>query len=133
VEIRDEDILYRRLARHQINRDGSVNSSAFKRGRGFESEIAVDLARLTDPQTSVNRDGRAGFRLGEFEAVHPRALGFRVEPDPLPENPAHAPIRGHNDQEICRALARKMRLVAGVESQDFPSAFRTPMAPSPSS
>jgi hypothetical protein len=119
MEIRDEDVLYRRLAHHQINRDGSVNSSAFKRGGMYESEISVDLAHLTDPQTSVNRAGRTGFRLGEFEVVHPRALGFRVDPDPLLDNPAHALIRGHNDQQISRALARKVRLVEGIESEDL--------------
>jgi hypothetical protein len=82
VQIGDHDLLYRRLARHQLNRDGLVNSSAFKRGGAFETEISVDLARLTDPQTSVDRAGRAGFRLGAFEAIHPRELGFRVEYDP---------------------------------------------------
>jgi hypothetical protein len=115
------------LARHQINRDRSINSSAFKRGGVFETEISVDLARLTHPQECVDRAGRAGFRLGEFEAIHPRSLGFRVEPDPLPENAAHTLIRGQNDQELSRALARKVRLVEGFESRDVRPAFETPI------
>jgi hypothetical protein len=103
--IADDDLLYRRLARHQINRDGTVNSSAFKRGGVFDTEISVDLARLTDPQTSVDRAGRSGFRLGEVEALHPRSLGFQVIADPLPDNHAHTLIRGLNNQELSRALA----------------------------
>lgn len=117
-EVADEDLLYRRLAQHQVNRDGSVNSSAFKRGGVYDNEISVDLARLTDPQTSVDRSGRAGFRLGEVEAVHPRELGFQVIADPLSDNVAHALIRGNNDQELSRALARKVRVVQGIESRD---------------
>jgi hypothetical protein len=114
--IADDDVLYRRRARHQINPDGTVNSSAFKRGGVYETEISVDVARLTDPRTSVDRAGRGGFRLGEFEARAARQLGFRVEPDPLPDNPAHALVIGPNDQEISRALARRVRLVAGIVS-----------------
>ena len=34
VELADEDGLYRRLAPHRIRDDRTVNSSAFKRGRG---------------------------------------------------------------------------------------------------
>ncbi|HEY7036344.1 MAG TPA: hypothetical protein VH482_33760 [Thermomicrobiales bacterium] len=124
-QIRDDDVLYRRLARHQINPDGTVNSSAFKRGGAFETEISVDLARLTDPQTSVDRAGRVGFRLGAFEAIHPKNLGFRVEYDPLVGNPAHTLIRGHNDQEISRALARRVRLVEAIESRDRPQTIET--------
>jgi hypothetical protein len=119
LPILDVDVLYRRLARHQVNRDGTVNSSAFKRGGVYETEISVDLARLTDPQTSVERAGRAGFRLGTLDAADARELGFRVEHDPLPRNPAHALLIGPNDQEISRALARRVRLVEGVESSDL--------------
>lgn len=118
VDIGDDDVLYRRLARHQINRDGSINSSAFKRGGIYETNISVDLARLTDPQASVDRAARPGFRLGAFLAAHPRHLGFRVEHDPREDNPSHTLVLGDNDQEISRALARLMRLVAGIESRD---------------
>jgi hypothetical protein len=47
--IADDDLLYRRLARHQFYPDGTVNSSAFKRGSVYETEISLDIARLTDP------------------------------------------------------------------------------------
>jgi hypothetical protein len=118
VAIADDDMRYRRLARHQINPDGTVNSSAFKRGGIYETEISVDVARLTDPQTSVDRAGRVGFRLGSLPAGEARRLGFRVEHDQLPDNPAHALAFGPNDQEISRALARRVRLIAGVDSAD---------------
>ena len=118
VDIDDEDVLFRRLARHQINKDGSVNSSAFKRSGAYETEISVDLAKLTDPQQSVDRAGRPGFRLGAMAARHARSLGFRVEHDPQPDNDAHALLKGWNDQEISRALARGVRLVPGIESRD---------------
>jgi hypothetical protein len=55
MEIEDEDLLYRRLARHQVNPDGTVNSSAFKRGKGYDHEISVDVARLTSRQESIDR------------------------------------------------------------------------------
>lgn len=118
VDIDDDDILLRRLARHQVNPDGSVNSSAFKQSGVYESEISADVEKLTDPQTSVDRAGRAGFKLGQLIAAHPRALGFAVEHRPVVGNDAHALIKGHNDQEISRALARAVRVVPGIESQD---------------
>lgn len=118
TSIDDEDLLFRRLAPHQINKDGSVNSSAFKRSGVYESAISVDLAKLTDPKTSVDRAGRAGFRLGAMPAGHPRALGFSVEHDPVPGNDAHAVILGRNDQETSRALARGFRLLPNIVSRE---------------
>jgi hypothetical protein len=120
TSIDDEDLLFRRLAPHQINKDGSVNSSAFKRSGAYASESSVDLAKLTDAQTSVDRVGRAGFRLGAMRAGHPRSLGFAVEHDPLPDNDAHTLIIGRNDQERSRALARGMELLPGIVSRDSP-------------
>lgn len=118
VDIDDEDVLYRRLAEHQVNRDGTVNSTAFKRSNVFDTEISVDLAKLTDPRTSVDRAPRAGFRLGAVEAKHPRTLDFRVVHAPVEHNDSHVLIQGYNDQEISRALARRVRLVPGVQSRD---------------
>lgn len=117
MEIDDEDVLYRRLARHQVNPDGTVNSSAFKRGAVFDTEMSVDISRLTTPQESVDRAGRAGFRLGSVQAKHPRTLGFDVEADPMPDNPSHALIKGKNDQATSRSLARNVQIVVGVESR----------------
>lgn len=112
-----DEVLYRRLARSQINPDGSVNSSAFKRNNIYEDRISVDRARLTTPRERVDRAGRAGFRLGAFDAGEAIALGFRVLPDPIPGNPAHALVVGTNDQERSRALARRVRVVPNIESR----------------
>lgn len=118
IDVGDDDTLFRRLARHQVNPDGSVNSSAFKRSGVYDTEISVDLEKLTDPRTSVDRAGRAGFRLGQLNAAQPRGLGFAVEHRPVAGNDAHALIMGRNDQEISRALARGVRIVPGIESRD---------------
>jgi hypothetical protein len=121
MEIEDEDLLYRRLARHQVNPDGTVNSSAFKRGKGYDHEISVDVARLTSRQESIDRAPRAGFQLGEVTAKHPRELGFGVVHSPLAGNPSHALITGTNDQALSRALARKVHLIPRIESRDHPT------------
>lgn len=38
--------------------------------------------------------------------------------DPLPDNVSHALIQGSNNQERSRALARRVRVVQGIESRD---------------
>lgn len=116
IAIDDEDDLYRRLAPSHINPDGTVNSSAFKRGKGYELSISVDLARLTTARESVDRAGRSGFKLGVLQAAMPRSLGLEVNHDPLPHNESHSLIEGHNDRE--RSLARSMVLVPDIESRD---------------
>lgn len=99
----DEEVLYRRLARHQVNPDGTVNSSAFKRSGVFDNEISVDVDRLITPQESVGRAGRARFHLGSVQAKYPRELGFDVEAEPMPNNLADALIKGKNDQATSRS------------------------------
>lgn len=116
MEIDAEDLLYRRLAPHQVNRDSSVNSSAFKRSGSYETQISVDVARLSEPQVSVDRAGRPGFTLGAVLVRDVRALGFTVEHDPRPDNPAHALVKGWNDQATSRALASATRVLPGIVS-----------------
>lgn len=118
ITIDDEDDLYRRLAATHLNPDGTVNSSAFKRGKGYEASISVDLAKLTTAQESVDRAGRPGFRLGVFQGGLPRSLGFHITHDPLPDNGSHCLIEGYNDRERSRRLARGMVLVPVIESRD---------------
>jgi hypothetical protein len=119
TKILDEDALYRRLAESQINTaDGSVNSSAFKRDNEYENAISVDLARLTTPQESVDRAPRAGFRLGVIVTKAAKSIGFDVEPDALPDNPAHCLIKGENNKQRSRALARAMKVLPSVVSRD---------------
>ena len=118
VAIDPEDELYRRLASNHIRPDGSVNSAAFKTGDVYDTEISVDIAKLTNPQESVDRVGRAGFRLCRVKAKHPRSLGFTVAPDPLPNNRAHALLTGENNKTTSRALARHCEVIPGVTSRD---------------
>lgn len=121
VSIDPEDELYRRLHWSHIKDDGTVNSAAFKRDGIYPSEISVDVAKLTDPHTSVNRAKRAGFRLGKLRAEHPMNLGFEVVHLPEPGNPSHAHIKGKNDKKACKYLASKCEVIENVESVD-PSA-----------
>lgn len=122
AQINPDDELYRRLAPSHIRDNGTVNSAAFKLSDVYETEISVDIAKLTDPQTSVNRAGRAGFRLAAVQSKHPVELGFRIVPDPVPGNDAHPLLMGRNDKRISRVLAAKCRVVPGVVSS-APSGF----------
>ena len=105
VVIVDSDELYRRLAPAHVNADGSVNSLAYKHNGRPADRLSVDLARLTTPREALDRAGRADFQLGVLSAFSPRALGFSVNHDPLPENPSHSVIEGQNNKEMCRRLA----------------------------
>jgi len=116
--ILDDDQLYRRLSSHQINPDGSVNSSAFKRGDVYETMISVDVARMTTPEASVERAKKAGVKLGGFGAGRARAFGFSVNHNPLPDNAAHALVEGENNKAKSRELAKWVSVLPGVESRD---------------
>lgn len=113
--VHDEDWLYRRLAPHHIKRDGSVSSSAFMRStdqsgrrREPDPDVSVDLARLTTPEESLRCAGRPQHGIGALQAREPRRMGLTVVHSPLPENRAHASIRGNQGAEgypRCHALA----------------------------
>jgi hypothetical protein len=105
LEIADDDQLYRRLALAQVNPDGSVNSGAYKLRGKPDSNISVDLARLSTPEESRARSPRAEDGLGMLVAGPVRALGFLVRHDPLPDNNAHSLIEGPNDRVKSRLLA----------------------------
>jgi hypothetical protein len=114
-EIPNEEQLYRRIAPHQRNPDGSVNSSAFKQNNQYETRISVDRASLTTPEMSVGRAGKDGFVIASLRAGDARELGFSVEPDPLQDNPAHALITGENSKLLSRKLAALCTILPGVE------------------
>lgn len=116
VSIDPEDELYRRLHPTHVNPDGSVNSGAFKVNGQYPTTLSVDIAKLTDPQTSVNRAKKAGFRLGCLLAADPMQMGFRVVHEPEQDNPSHAHLIGKNDKKTCRELARKCSVLEGVVS-----------------
>jgi hypothetical protein len=116
VELADGDELYRRLAPHHVRDDGTVNSSAFKRGKGFDPSISVDLARLTaTPQDAIRT--RPHFGLGMLRVADVRAIGLTVRHDPVPDNPAHCLIEGLTSKVVARHLASLVRVLL------FPSAL----------
>jgi len=118
-EIPADERLYRRIAPHQRNPDGTVNSSAFKRNKEYEWQISVDRSSLTTPQESVDRAGRAGFHLASLLTSEVLDLEFSVEWNPLPENKAHTLIQGQNDRVRSRKLAAACQIVPGIESRDI--------------
>ncbi|HEV7241456.1 MAG TPA: hypothetical protein VGQ36_19650 [Thermoanaerobaculia bacterium] len=107
--IADDDVLHRRLAPMMVKRDGTVSSVAYVKNGQPDNEISVDLAwRTTTTQTLLSRPS---FGIGAITARVPRSLGFEVTHDPLPDNPAHALIRGQSSKEKCRILASETRVV----------------------
>lgn len=103
-ELADEDGLYRRLAPHHLRDDETVNSSAFRRGKGYDPAVSVDLARLTgSPMDALQT--RPHFGLDILRVGDVRALGLTVRRDPLPDNPAHCLIEGLTSKDQARRLA----------------------------
>jgi hypothetical protein len=83
VDIGDDNHLYWRLAPVHFRFDGTVISSAFKRGKDWDREISVDLARLTTVEEAVARARRPEVAgLGSLVAGFPRSLGFSVRHAP---------------------------------------------------
>lgn len=118
VEILDVDWLYRRLHAACFKKDGSVSSVAFMTNNFPDGQASVDLARLTTPEESVNREGKGRRKLGQLQARGPRDLGLKVIHDPLADNDAHSLILGATTKGMCRQLARLVEVVPGVESRE---------------
>ncbi len=118
VEIRDDDWLYRRLHAACIKKDGSVSSVAFMTNSFPDAQASVDLARLTTPEESVNREGKGRRKLGQLQARGPKYLGLDVVHDPLDDNIAHSLILGATTKDICRRLAKLVEIVPGVETSE---------------
>jgi hypothetical protein len=106
----DDDELYRRLAPHHLRDDGTVNSSAYKRGKGYDPSVSVDLKRLTESPAAALRT-RPDFGLGVLTVGEVRVLGLTVRRDPLPENPAHCLIEGIDSKAEARRLAAITRVL----------------------
>jgi len=117
VTIDDPDWLYRRLATaHQVQVKKGVKratSYAFMRtSKEPEHEPSLDLAKLTNPEQSVNRPRKAGLQLARFQAKCPRSLpGFDVVYSPQPENDAHCHISGEITHDVSRTLAGALKLM----------------------
>ena len=105
VEITDDDFLFRRLAPGHLYADGTANSNAYKCGGKPDSEVSVDLAKLTEESEALARAGRPGFRVGVLQVRDVRALGLVVRHTPTSENPAHCVIEGNDSKTTCHQLA----------------------------
>jgi hypothetical protein len=105
-EIKDSDLLYRRLHRFALSPDGSVNSAAFKENGVYPWALSADLARLlAGPEQSLARANRPELGVGGLLARVPRGFDFLVEHDPLPTNDAHTAITGENSRIKAREMA----------------------------
>jgi hypothetical protein len=117
VEIADSDELYRRLPPEHVKPGGQVASVAFCFRGQPDPTVSVDLARLTTIEESISR--KPGSGLGMLVTSTPRALGLRVEHDPVrpddpegrPPNPSHSQILGLTSADRkthCYTLAEAM-------------------------
>src|SRR5688500_8011668 len=105
-----DDELYRRLAPHHLRDDGTVNSSAFKRGKDFDPSVSVDLARLVaSPEVTLRTRPDVGLAILRVGGI--RAVGLTMRRDPLPDNPAHCLIEGLATKDQARRLAGIARVL----------------------
>ena len=108
--IEDTDKLLRRIPftnPSYIKPDGSITSLAFKPKKGDDG-LSVNIARRTTYEASVL--DRSRFRLYGVQAAFPRGLGLECVTDPLPENPAHALIKGNITDAVSRKLSHHAEL-----------------------
>ena len=111
-----EDLLYRRLSRDVVQ-DGRVNRGAYYFRGEPDSQISVDLARLTTPEQTRLRardPSRAG--VGELQAAVPLNLGFTIRHAPEEGNPAHCLIEGRTTKDLCQRLADATRIIIAPPS-----------------
>lgn len=101
MEIDDSEPLLRRVHANHIDPDGRGMWLAF---RG--AELSVDRERLR----SVEELGREypARTVARLFAGPCRAAGFLVDPDPTPDNPAHALIRSSANS---RAEERRLAMI----------------------
>jgi hypothetical protein len=104
-QVDDNEELYRRvIVKNQIvtNSDGSLrpSSALYSSSSG---DISVDIASKTTPQKSK----KDAIALAGVLAQTPKSLGYPVVEDPLPENPAHALIKGKITKGHAREIVRQ--------------------------
>lgn len=98
--ISDNESLWRRIAAPWIT-PGEIgtyctSSAAFK-----GVDISVDIASKSTPERSI----KTSAGLVGFLAKVPISLGYPVLEDPIPENPAHALIKGKIRRRHAKLLA----------------------------
>jgi hypothetical protein len=106
IRVNDEDALSRRFHRDHVRRNGTLSSAVFKKRGTPDTEISVDVARLTTVEETIARANAPGvFGVAQLLARIPRSLSFDVRHAPLHEDYAHALIVGENDDERCARMS----------------------------
>jgi hypothetical protein len=100
----DEDLFRRVTVSNWIipESDGSTRPSSALY-KSTSPDISVDIASRTTPQTSI----QDALALACISATEPKKLGYPVVEAPLPDNPAHALIKGKITRSHARQLAQK--------------------------
>lgn len=107
MELEDDDELLRRvlfLNPDFVRPDGSLTSAAFKISKN-EDGLSVNVKRLTTYDAAVLDSQK--YRLYAVTLSFVRSLELDCVPDPLPDNPANALIKGEalKDKTKIRLLA----------------------------
>ena|SRR5690554_7383810 len=92
-----------------IKPDGTPASSSFCL-KTDEDGLSVDVERMTTFSEAIQDKGR--FRLFSLDADYTESLGLKNIHDPIPENRAHALIKGDITKSVARKLARKARRIS---------------------
>ena len=90
------EILWRRIHRTHVVRNGHVSSAAFS-----DPDLSVDVSRI-QLDMSITLSGGAG--VAEFQASAAQALDQQTVADPLPDNAAHALVIGQKPKSVQRKL-----------------------------
>jgi hypothetical protein len=109
--IGSSDLLYRRIVKVHVI-DGEVQRNAYYASNGKPDPYAsVDLARLTDPNTSAARFGKPDTGIGELEVPSVWELGLSTTHDPEDDWYPHSLIEVVATKELCRALAKATKII----------------------
>jgi len=82
-----------------------------------QEALSVDLASLSTPEETRDRDKSHPYHIAAFTAGVARAEGCRVTRDPLPENPAHALVYGDHQKgagALTKGQAKKIAQQARI-------------------
>lgn len=111
-QVLSSDILMRRvqyLDPNFIKPDGTPASSSFSLKKD-EDGLSVDIKRLTTFSKAIQDKRR--FRLFALEAKFTESLGLQNVHDPLPDNDAHALIKGDITKSVARKLAKNAKRIS---------------------
>lgn len=100
-DLRDDEVLWRRVAPEEIKDDGTPQSSAFN-----TQNLSVHRSELTTLEAALF--GYVRYQLWAFSVADAKGIGLAVEPDPPPLD--HALVKGLNSKRArrLRNLARRV-------------------------